>query len=175
MHSSPVGRRSLYSRTHRGSARSLFSSRHARPASEATGTETSAWPLGLGTVELLLSRPSAALNEQMNDYIIPATSRLIRWKITVSISRGSNQSIQQHRQAFSDTKANITHESGDLTTITAPLCWPAWNSVASTRLCRGRQQHWLARPASYSYHRQNDYQGRKDYFCSSAWKGTIMA
>ena len=40
------------------------------------------------------------MNERMNEnYIIPATSRLIRHRITVS---RSNRSIQQRRQAISD-------------------------------------------------------------------------
>ena len=33
------------------------------------------------------------------DYIIPATSALIRREITASVSSSSNHNIQQHRQA----------------------------------------------------------------------------
>ena len=40
------------------------------------------------------------------DYSTPATSRLIRGKITVSVSNWSNRSIQQPRQALSDTQDN---------------------------------------------------------------------
>ena len=36
------------------------------------------------------------------DYIIPATSKLIARKITVSVSSSGNQGIQQHRHASSD-------------------------------------------------------------------------
>ena len=43
------------------------------------------------------------------DYISPATSRLIRCRITVSVSSSSNQSIQQHRRAISDTQENRAH------------------------------------------------------------------
>ena len=46
----------------------------------------------------------------MNGNIIPATSRLMRCKITVSVSGSSNRSIQQHRQANSATQHNRTHE-----------------------------------------------------------------
>ena len=49
----------------------------------------------------------------MNGYFIPATLRLIRRKITVSVSSSSNRSIQQHRQATLDPENNRTHESSD--------------------------------------------------------------
>ena len=40
------------------------------------------------------------------DYIIPATSRLIRRRIIVSVNSSGNRSVQLHRQATSDTEDN---------------------------------------------------------------------
>ena len=47
------------------------------------------------------------MDDVNEDHLIPATSRPIRRKVTVSVSRRSNGSIQQHRHAVSDTLADI--------------------------------------------------------------------
>ena len=56
-----------------------------------------------------LTQLAMSENEHMKIYIIPATSSLFRHRITVSVSSSSNQSIQQHRQAISDTQDDGAH------------------------------------------------------------------
>ena len=47
----------------------------------------------------LMPFPTTSMHAKNEDYIMPAPSRLIGHKITVSVSSDSNRSSQQHRQA----------------------------------------------------------------------------
>ena len=55
------------------------------------------------------------------DYIIPATARLIRPMITVSVSSSSNRSTQQHRQAISDAQ-DIRAQESMIVTASSNAC-----------------------------------------------------